>query len=98
MQQDRDEITVTLKLSATARGELLAQLGRDAPAEARPCATVFPTWIMPLLRLLRGEAGGDLGRAWGMLPARLPAGAALPTVAEAARQIVRLGLAERFGL
>lgn len=45
------------------------------------------------MRLMKGEARGDLGRAWKALPAHLPRGTALPDVEEAATVLVTLGLA-----
>lgn len=61
-------------------------------ATALPANTA-PPWVLPLLRLMRKETGGDLGRAWRSLPARLPPGATLPDVQEAARILMKLGLA-----
>lgn len=52
-----------------------------------------PQWVLPLMRLLKGEAGGDLGRAWKALPAHLPEGTALPDVKRAAEILIRFGLA-----
>jgi len=63
-----------------------------AVAEAENTA---PPWVLPLMRLMKGEANGNLGRAWRELPAHLPRGAVLPSVDEAARILVNLGLADR---
>ncbi|WP_275789669.1 DNA-binding protein [Pararhizobium gei] len=52
-----------------------------------------PVWVLPLMRLMKGEANGNLGRAWQALPAHLPKGIALPSVREAAEILVNLGLA-----
>lgn len=52
-----------------------------------------PAWVLPLLRLVKGKAEGDIGRAWRELPRHLPVGVELPTIEEAAATIVRLGLA-----
>ena len=52
-----------------------------------------PVWVLPLMRILRGEAEGDLARAWRALPDRLPTGTALPDAEEAAKVLVALGLA-----
>lgn len=58
-----------------------------------PAADVAPPWVLPLVRLMKGEAQGSLGRAWHALPSHLPRGTALPTVKEAAQVLVNLGLA-----
>lgn len=52
-----------------------------------------PAWVLPLMRLMKGEACGNLGRAWQALPNHLPNGTALPSVEEAAQILVNLGLA-----
>lgn len=52
-----------------------------------------PPWVLPLMRLMKGEAQGDLGRAWQSLPDHLPAGTVLPDVTTAAQVLVALGLA-----
>lgn len=52
-----------------------------------------PPWVLPLLRLMKGPAQGDLSRAWQALPAHMPEGAALPDVRDAAEILVRFGLA-----
>ena len=51
-----------------------------------------PSWVLPLMRLLKGEAQGDLTRAWADLPDHLPIGTSLPDVDEAASTLIRLGL------
>lgn len=53
-----------------------------------------PQWVLPLMRLMKGKARGDLGRAWRELPLHVPTGTTLPPVEEAARVLVRLGLVE----
>ena len=55
-----------------------------------------PSWVLPLMRLVKGEARGDFGRAWMQLPAYMPAGVDLPSIEEAAGVLVDLGLAERI--
>ncbi len=51
-----------------------------------------PSWVLPLMRLLKGEAQGNLSTAWASLPNHLPQGATLPDVDEAADILIRLGL------
>lgn len=63
-----------------------------APPLALPENTA-PAWVLPLMRLMKGEARGDLGRAWKALPAHLPTGTALPSVEEAAQILINFGLA-----
>ena len=69
----------------------------DLPAQPEPPAPLppnaAPPWVLPLMRILRGDAQGDLARAWRALPGHLPAGTALPDVQEAAKVLVTLGLA-----
>ncbi|MCF1741260.1 hypothetical protein [Paradevosia shaoguanensis] len=55
-----------------------------------------PAWVLPLMRLVRGEAAGNLGKAWHELPKHMPPGSILPTVEEAAQVIANLGLAEKL--
>lgn len=55
-----------------------------------------PPWVLPLMRLMRGEARGDLGRAWRDLPQHLPRGTILPAPDEAATILVELGLFEKI--
>ncbi|WP_158259872.1 DNA-binding protein [Phyllobacterium phragmitis] len=52
-----------------------------------------PPWVLPLVRILKTETNGDLAEAWDILPERLPPEIALPSVEEAAKVLVRLGLA-----
>ncbi|GAA0312545.1 DNA-binding protein [Rhodovulum strictum] len=52
-----------------------------------------PPWVLPLMRILRNEAHGDLSLAWRTLPDHLAPGTVLPDVHEAARILLRLGLA-----
>ena len=54
-----------------------------------------PEWVLPLMRLMRSTAMGDLGRAWRDLPAHLPRGAVLPTPDDAATVLLELGLFEK---
>lgn len=63
-----------------------------APPEPLPENTA-PAWVLPLMRLMKGEAQGNLGMAWQSLPQHLPRGTVLPTVKEAAQVLVNLGLA-----
>ncbi|MET3611780.1 hypothetical protein ABID16_000085 [Rhizobium aquaticum] len=69
----------------------------DLPSPPSPPASVpentAPVWVLPLMRLMKGEAQGNLGRAWQALPDHLPRGMALPTVKEAAEILINLGLA-----
>lgn len=51
-----------------------------------------PPWILPLMRLMRTEAQGDLARAWRALPDHLPDGVTLPDVTEAANVLATLKL------
>ena len=66
------------------------------PAELPPKPTLpdnaTPVWVLPLMRLLKGEAQGDLTTAWATLPQHLPHGTTLPNVDEAADTLIRLGL------
>lgn len=64
----------------------------DAPSGELP-ENAAPPWVLPLLRLLKGEARGNLARAWRLLPGHLPGGTALPEPQEAATVLLRLGLA-----
>ncbi|KEY05911.1 DNA-binding protein [Brucella inopinata] len=63
-----------------------------APTGPMPENTA-PAWVLPLMRLMKGEAQGNLGKAWQALPTHLPKGATLPSVEEAAQILVNLGLA-----
>ncbi len=63
-----------------------------APNEPTPENTA-PAWVLPLMRLMKGEAQGNLGKAWQALPEHLPRGTALPSVKEAAQILINLGLA-----
>lgn len=68
----------------------------DLPVPPEPAPlpeNAAPQWILPLMRILRTEAGGDLGRAWVALPRHVPEGMKLPDAEEAARVLIRLGLA-----
>jgi hypothetical protein len=55
-----------------------------------------PPWVLPLMRLYRGEAGGDIARAWSALPRHVPAGVELSTIDQAAVTLYDLGLAEKL--
>lgn len=68
----------------------------DLPVPPEPAPlpeNAAPQWILPLMRILRTEADGDLGRAWLALPRHVPEGTTLPDVEEAARVLIRFGLA-----
>ena len=56
-------------------------------------ANTEPPWVLPLLRLVKGKAGGDIARAWEELPRHMPAGIALPSIEDAASMLIRLGFA-----
>lgn len=60
--------------------------GRDLPVNAAP------VWVLPLMRLMRGEANGDLAIAWKALPEHIPKGTILPDVEIAAEVMVRWGV------
>lgn len=64
-----------------------------APAPEHMPENAAPPWVLPLMRLMKGEAQGNLARAWQALPAHLPVGTPLPDVDEAATVLVRFGLA-----
>jgi hypothetical protein len=51
-----------------------------------------PPWVLPFMRLLKGGAKGDIGKAWRTLPKHLPEGIPVPSKKEVAETIVRLGL------
>lgn len=63
------------------------------PSSPRLPDNTAPPWVLPLMRLMKGEAQGNLGVAWQALPAHLPCGMALPSVDEAAEILVTFGLA-----
>lgn len=63
------------------------------PAQEPLPQNAAPPWVLPLLRLMKGPAQGDLGKAWQALPAHLPEGTPLPDVKDAAEILVRFGLA-----
>lgn len=71
----------------------------DLPEMAPPQHTreepsnTAPPWVLPLVRLMKKETSGNLAEAWQKLPDRLPPGVTLPTVDEAAKVLVRFGLA-----
>ena len=71
--------------------ERLFYLPYPAMPDALP-ENAAPPWILPLMRLMKGEAQGNLGKAWQALPAHLPEGAALPPIEEAAKVLVRFQL------
>ena len=64
---------------------------RLEPPPATP-SNVVPAWVLPLMRLQRGEAEGELAYAWTMLPEVLPAGVAMPGEQEAAAVLLLHGL------
>lgn len=66
-------------------------------AATEPAALTAPPWVLPLMRLMKGEARGDLGAAWRELPAHVPAGVTLPSPDDAALILVELGLSEKMG-
>lgn len=70
----------------------LFDLPYPLPPETLP-QNAAPPWVLPLMRLMKGPAQGDLGRAWQALPAHLPEGTPLPDVRLAAEILVRFGLA-----
>ena len=70
----------------------LFELPHPAPPDAAPTNTA-PAWVLPLMRLMKGEAQGDLATAWQRLPDYLPANTCLPDVNQAAKILVNLGLA-----
>ncbi len=66
------------------------------PAPEVPAMTVntAPPWVLPFMRLLKNDAGGDLGKAWHELPNHVPVGVEIPSLEDAAEVIVRFGLME----
>lgn len=67
----------------------------DLPAPPLPevlPSNTAPPWVLPLMRLMRTE-GGDIGRAWRELRDHTPDDVTLPDAEEAARVLIRLGLA-----
>lgn len=68
----------------------------DVPAAPRAVPeNTAPPWVLPLVRLLRTETGGDLSAAWDRLPGFLPPGIELPDVDEAVRVLIRFGIKGR---
>ena len=63
----------------------------DSPPLPEPENTA-PAWVLPLMRLMKGAAHGDLSAAWRALPAHLPPGTTLPSVEEAAAVLLRHGI------
>lgn len=55
-------------------------------------ANTAPPWVLPLMRLMKCDTGGDLYRAWEILPAHVPDGTPLPDAEEAARVLIAFGL------
>lgn len=78
------------EIDAATTDDLFA-LPTPAPPARLPENTA-PAWVLPLMRLMKGEAHGDLAAAWERLPAHLPRGMVLPDVNEAAEVLVNLGL------
>jgi len=70
----------------------------DAVSEPVPstAAVAAPPWVLPLMRLYRGVAGGDIARAWQALPGNVPEGMELPSIDEAAVTLYELGLAAKI--
>ncbi|MER8924153.1 DNA-binding protein [Mesorhizobium sp. M0802] len=66
------------------------------PAQGVATPNTAPAWVLPLMRLMRGEAHGSLSEAWRALPGHLPTGTVLPSVNEAATVLIDLGLAEKI--
>ena len=65
------------------------------PLPERVPENTAPPWVLPLMRILRSEDAPTLGEAWDMLPDYLPPGVVLPDVEEAARVMIRFGIASR---
>lgn len=68
---------------------------RSAAQHARlmyPVSNVTPVWLLPFWRLLRGQAEGDIKKAFSLLPCALPANVPLPSVAEVAVALVDYNL------
>lgn len=59
-------------------------------------AVAAPPWVLPLMRLYRGEAAGDIAAAWRSLPNHMPAGMEMPTIDQAAVTLYDLGLADKI--
>lgn len=51
-----------------------------------------PPWVLPFMRLMKGESEGNLGKAWAQLPKHLPPDVELPDETEAVKTLMRLGL------
>ncbi|SDF51723.1 DNA-binding protein [Rhodobacter capsulatus] len=67
----------------------------DLPAPPLPevlPSNTAPAWVLPLMRIMRTE-GSDIGRAWRELRHHTPEDVTLPDPEEAARVLIRLGLA-----
>jgi hypothetical protein len=67
----------------------------ETPPAAQPAIPVentAPPWVLPFMRLLRGDAGGNLASAWAALPDHLPQGVDCPTQEDAAVILVNWGL------
>ncbi|MGO4563424.1 DNA-binding protein [Rhizobiales bacterium 3FA27D7] len=70
------------------------------PVEAPPppvAPNTAPAWVLPLIRLIKGKAEGDLARAWEELPNNVPFGTVLPTAEQAVMVLMDLGLMEKYG-
>lgn len=67
----------------------LPEIARRSPVEQQNTA---PAWVLPLMRIMKAETGGNLRAAWEILPDRLPPGINLPSVQDAAEVLVRFGL------
>lgn len=62
----------------------------DAPPAALPANTA-PSWVLPLLRVMRTQDAPSLPLALAALPQRLPAGVRCPSPDEAERVLRELG-------
>ncbi len=66
---------------------------RPAPDEPEPVFNAAPPWVLPFMRLLKGEAQGDIGAAWMALPDNVPEGVQIPSLEDAADVLDQWGLA-----
>lgn len=70
------------------------QMPTFSPPDIPPPAAkdVSPTWLLPLMRVIRYEAAATVGEALEILPDYLPKGALLPTESEALEALRSIGL------
>jgi hypothetical protein len=68
------------------------ELPHPTAPETTPQNTA-PPWVLPLMRLMRGPAQGNLSQAWLSLPDHVPKGTVLPDVKQAAKILLAFGLA-----